>query len=463
MKRYLLYFIAVLALSGNVHALNGDCDRSCLEGFVNQYLDALVASDPARLPLTADARYTENGIELELGDGMWGPVIELGDYRFYFADPDAGQVGFFGSLREHGHPAMLGLRLKIEDRLISEMEAFIIRSTARGTFSAIDELRVAPIFEKALTESQKRPRGELIRIANSYFEGLVNGTDEATPFADNCTRIENGVVTANNPDKDTAMAMWKMTCREQFATGLTKVITGIRERRFPIVDEERGLVYGMVRFDHHGRNKSIVWNDGSVHSVNTPFDEPFSFQIGELFKIQDGRIHHIEALVFPVPYKMPTGWVAGAGPGGRTDVSNRLQRLEDREEIRTLLIKYGRTLDARDFKAFSKLFARDGEWNGGMGAARGPAAIQKLMEDTIGSNSGGGFGPRNFHLFDNEVIEVHGDRATAHSKWTFVMQGEDNRPQWVYLGHYNDILVREGGRWKFLQRKVTGAIPGEQE
>ena len=282
------------------------CDRACLEGFVNVYLDALVAKDPSRLPLTPDARYTENGIELKLGDGMWGPVIELGDYKFYFADPQAGQVGFFGSLKEHGHPAELGLRLKVVNRRISEIEAFVIRSTARGTFSAIDKLKIAPIMLQPLTASQKRSRQELIRIANSYFEGMVNGTDAATPFADDCMRIENGVVTANNPEGE--RAMWRMTCGEQFATGLTKVVTGVRERRYPIVDEERGLVYAMVRFDHHGRNKSIVWNDGSVHPVNTPFDEPFSFQIGELFKIQDGRIKHIEALVFPVPYKMPTGW-----------------------------------------------------------------------------------------------------------------------------------------------------------
>ena len=310
MIRYSLQLILVMLLAiisaGHVQAQEAECDRACLEEFVNLYLDALVARDPARLALTPTARYTENGIELELGDGMWGPVIELGDYKFYFTDPRAGQVGFFGSLQEHGHLALLGLRLKVDSRRIAEIEAFIIRSTARGTFSAFENLKVPPIFLQPLTPDQQRPREELIRVANSYFEGLVNGTDAATPFADNCTRIENGMVTANNPATDNAM--WKMTCRQQFATGLTKVITGIEERRFPVVDEERGLVYGMVRFDHHGRNKTIVWNDGSVHPVNTPFDEPFSFQIGELFKIQDGQIQHIEALVFPVPYKMPTGW-----------------------------------------------------------------------------------------------------------------------------------------------------------
>ena len=146
--------------------------------------------------------------------------------------------------------------------------------------------------------------------------------------------------------------------------------------------------------------------------------------------------------------------------GAETGLEARLQVLEDREAIRELLLEYGRTLDDRDFAAFSDLFARDiGEWDGGMGVAKGPAAIQKMMEDTIGKNTGGMASP-NYHVFSNEVITVEGDTATAVSKWSFVVQGEDNRPEWVYLGNYHDKLVREDGRWKFLQRRVTGAIPG---
>lgn len=304
-----LCLLGAITLHGSCQAETADCDRACLERFVNIYLEALAARDPARLPLTRDARYTENGITLELGDGMWGPEIVLRDYRLYFADPVAGQVGFYGTLDEHGHPAILGLRLKVEQRRISEMEAFVIRSTARGTFSDVANMHDIPLLSQPLTPAQRRPREALIRAANSYFEGMVAGTDAPIPFADDCVRIENGVMTANNPAAETAIPMWKMSCRQQFASGLTKVVTAVRERRFPVVDEERGLVYAMVRFDHHGRFKRITWNDGSVHPVNTPFDEPFSFQIGELFKIVDGRIRHIDALVFPVPYRMPTGWV----------------------------------------------------------------------------------------------------------------------------------------------------------
>ena len=148
--------------------------------------------------------------------------------------------------------------------------------------------------------------------------------------------------------------------------------------------------------------------------------------------------------------------LAAGGAGG---IETRLQVLEDKEAIRDLLVEYGRTLDARDFKAFSELFARDaGEWNGGMGVARGPEAIRNLMEKTITGKPGA-----NFHIFNNEMIDVNGDRATALSKWMFIVQGKDGRPQAVYLGHYNDTLIKEDGRWKFLLRKVTSDIPGEKQ
>src|SRR5438552_2501828 len=92
---------------------SAQCNRACLEGFVNQYVDALVAHDPGRLPLAPNAKYAENGVQLKLGDGMWGPAIKRLDYKFYFGGPQPGQVGMFLTLEEHSHPAILGLRLKI--------------------------------------------------------------------------------------------------------------------------------------------------------------------------------------------------------------------------------------------------------------------------------------------------------------------------------------------------------------
>jgi len=146
-----------------------------------------------------------------------------------------------------------------------------------------------------------------------------------------------------------------------------------------------------------------------------------------------------------------------------SSVEARLQRLEDREAIRDLIIEYGHMVDTRNWAGFANLFAQNGEWVGGMGAAKGRPAIQKMMEDSIGSNTTGkspaGIGGPNFHIFANERITVDGNTATAVTKWMFLVPSKENHPQPYYLGHYDDRFVREDGSWKFLSRTAYGDIP----
>ncbi|HEX5000585.1 MAG TPA: nuclear transport factor 2 family protein [Terriglobia bacterium] len=134
----------------------------------------------------------------------------------------------------------------------------------------------------------------------------------------------------------------------------------------------------------------------------------------------------------------------------------RLQRLEDIEEIRTLLLDYGRHLDSRDLVAYSKLFARDGEWVGGFGSAKGPEEILAFMQKNLGT------GPNrnnSFHILSNFEIDVKGDTATAWSRWTFVAPGADGKPVISQSGRYDDSLVREDGRWRFKRRSASNDIP----
>ena len=133
----------------------------------------------------------------------------------------------------------------------------------------------------------------------------------------------------------------------------------------------------------------------------------------------------------------------------------RIQRLEDVDEIQGVLLDYGRYLDARDFAAYSRLFAKDGEWVGGFGTVQGPAAIQAFMEKNIpGPNRG-----NTFHILSNFRIEVHGDTATAWSRWTFVTPGADKKPAPAQAGRYDDLLIRENGHWKFKRRVASNDIP----
>lgn len=142
-------------------------------------------------------------------------------------------------------------------------------------------------------------------------------------------------------------------------------------------------------------------------------------------------------------------------PRNEGSLEARLQGLEDREEIRHLLLDYGRHLDGRDFAAYSRLFAADGEWVGGFGSVAGPAGIQAFMEKNMGTapNRAG-----NYHLLSNFVITVNGDTATAWSRWAFVVPG----PQGAVIaqaGRYDDALVRENGRWRFKRRVASNDTP----
>ena len=74
----ILTVVAVAVLADDpatrVHASTGpiplNCDRACLEGVISQYLAAVVAHDPKRLPLSEDVVYTENDQVLKVGDGF---------------------------------------------------------------------------------------------------------------------------------------------------------------------------------------------------------------------------------------------------------------------------------------------------------------------------------------------------------------------------------------------------------
>jgi uncharacterized protein (TIGR02246 family) len=140
----------------------------------------------------------------------------------------------------------------------------------------------------------------------------------------------------------------------------------------------------------------------------------------------------------------------------------RVQVLEDREEIRSLIMAYGAAHDARDYRAFAELFAEnDGEWVGGMGSAKGREAIFELMDSTIGHNPQPG-GSGTYHILTNDQIVIDGDRASATTKWIYLTPTAERNPQMVFLGHYNDEFIRENGRWKFLRREAPVDIAPPQ-
>jgi hypothetical protein len=303
---------ALIMVSGRPATASDVCDRACLTGLIDQYLDALVAHDPQRLPLALVVRFTENGQELRLGDGLWGTASARGKYRLYIADPEDGQVGFYGTVIENETPVYTALRLKVEYGLISEIETIVVRSAGATNFPPAgktmeDKGTPRPQFLRTVPSAKRMSREELIKVANSYFTGLGGNTGHNTaPFAPTCLRWENGVQTNSNPNMrrpdNGGFNVIALSCEEQQKSGFFSFVSAIRDRRFPVVDRERGLVLSFGFFDHNGRLKEIHLTNGQT--VPSPLHAPTTLEISELFQIDKGKIDQVEAVLQSVPYGM---------------------------------------------------------------------------------------------------------------------------------------------------------------
>ncbi len=287
--------------------------REGLIGFMDRYLAALDVNDPTGLPVSADVRFTENGQELALGKGLWATATSVPDYDYaYVEDASLGQLGWIGVIGEGGRPAVVFVRLRVQDGLISEVETIVRREQPRLYNPANMAGPRAIVFEK-LDPPERSSRDVLIDAGNRYFDGLVQGNGDMIPVTDSCTRIENGTQTVLVPDVShlagsAAAIIFPLGVREQLATGYFTYMDDIRDRRVVAVDEERGLVILAVVFDHSARKRSVeVRGVGEVELP--PYHQvPNSVLIGELFKVRSGLIEHIEAVLEFVPYGARSGW-----------------------------------------------------------------------------------------------------------------------------------------------------------
>jgi len=288
-----------------------DCDRKCLYGLVDAYLDALAAKDPSRVPWAKRVQFTENNVSLQIGDGLWGTFSGRTAYDLRAADPASGQAAFFGVVEEHGIPSFFAMRLRVEDRKIAEVETIIDRKgNGPGPFGDPSSLADVPVLLEDVPPGERTPRARMISLADGYLSTLqLNDGQIFTQFAKDCSRRENGVWTANDPHPDpksSYSAYGKFTCEEGFKLGNYRWDDRLRARRYPLVDEERGLLLAAAFIDHSGRLQTYTTTDGATHT--SPIKSPHSFCVLEMFKIVDGKIRHAEAVFITVPYYMPSPW-----------------------------------------------------------------------------------------------------------------------------------------------------------
>ncbi len=306
---------AALALPQTASAqIGAECDKTCLVDMMDQYFDALVAHDSSQLTLSNDIKYTENGVTLALTDGLWNTVQALPSYRFDIADPVNGEVAALAIVNENGNQNNMSVRLRVENRRITEIENLVVRNISMGgggdsgAFVSVERTEVLPIFLRIEPEETRVPRHKLQEAADHYFRGIESEvTADATPFHPDCQRMENNSWTSNSPDGG-SNEMAKLDCAAQFDTGFQTIVTNIRARRFPVIDEERQLVYALGFFDHSGTVPAYAEPSGEVQAASGAFAQPFSFIIAEVFKLENGQIRQIEAVLTTVPYGMRSGW-----------------------------------------------------------------------------------------------------------------------------------------------------------
>jgi hypothetical protein len=302
--------VVCLAIGAGSARASDPCDRTCLEKHLDSFLAALTARDFRPLPLARDVRSTENGQALRLGDGFWRTASARGKYKLYVTDADSGQIGYFGTIIENGTPVLMALRLKVEEQLISEIEMLVTRPNYRpggseaGAGRRMEEAgQPRPQFVQTVPAAEQMSREDLTRIANSYFMGLANNSVHYTaPFWDTCERWENGNITTGRPRKAEGFDVLALGCRGQQESGFFSFVTSIRNRRFPVVDRERGLVLAWAFFDHSGAGGDVHLNTGQT--MPSPVTAPLTYHIAELFQVRQGKIDQIEAVCNTVPYGM---------------------------------------------------------------------------------------------------------------------------------------------------------------
>ena len=281
----LIVVTAQAQMPAHVPAKDPNCDRACLEGYIDRYLEAMLEQDVSDELFARDVKFTENGIRLPLGnEGLWYGMSGTGGYKFYVPDIETQQVAFLGSVVENmgnggvndgeGNNVGISIRLKIRDGLITEVEQ-LGGSTTGDRVAAMGEPH--PIFFEVIPEDERHTREELVQAGNYYFTALARHDSRGYyPFTGDCERWENGFLATDD-------------CLANFTgDSLNGIVDRIRDRRFVAADTERGIIFAFAFFDHH----RINW----------------TWQLAELFKIENGLIRRVEAIFHQAPFGIASGW-----------------------------------------------------------------------------------------------------------------------------------------------------------
>jgi len=293
-------------------------------------LDAIINDCPCDLPLAEDARYTENGVLVKPGaGGLWKTIKGMRDYSIHLADPETRQGGWFGALNENGLFAAVAMRIRVKDGYINEIETLIARPEALGRRgelkAATNTMFQAPYladvdqdaFEEVpavLRNTAKGTRADITRALENYQRAVVQRDPALAGFTPACLRRENGINACNNPNgpqinPDRAdLRFYAGDLATEIKRGYLAQLTRLRERRTWVVDEQQGLALDLTAFDNAAAATTINLAGAGSIAVPKSFQTPWTDLHAQLYKVENGKIAHLEDLVRRVPYGQKTGW-----------------------------------------------------------------------------------------------------------------------------------------------------------
>lgn len=294
-------FAATPAAAPAPHAVSSKaaCDRACLMHIAQAYREAYLAHDTSKAPFARHVRFSENGVEMAFPDASWDTVTQEQGPPLTALDPTTGSIGIFTAVKQAETPGFLAIRLKVRGRQIVEIEHMMATrryvSQPPVVFGDPDHLLHDPELSTDLKPGEKRSRTEMIRIADGYFSTLSQNDGKIrTRFAANCHRVENGREFAADG------------CEKAFKLGNYAFNARVRDRDYFLVDEKLGLVMARAFIDHKGQMNGYKLTDGTEKT--SPFREPHTWSVLEIFKIKGGAIGPIESDFIGVPYNTRSPW-----------------------------------------------------------------------------------------------------------------------------------------------------------
>ena len=296
----LIQLLLVATASLPLFAAANDCDRACLKTTIDQYLTAVVKHDPAAAPLFVGFRQTENAVVVRPGTGVWKSVTGLGKMQRRYLDAVSGQAAYFGIVEEGSNPAIVTVRVKVDNRKITEAEWLIARDgdpglngpatakQASGNVFDTNNLIANPPPERTVPKADRLTREALVAITNSYFDGLTTHDGSIIIAHPGCNRLENGRAMTGAASGRGGKNGEPNDC----TSGLTNFSAAlVAARRYPVVDEDAEAVLAIAVF---------VRRPGVTTRRNV---------FSEWFFIDNAKIRNIySAMFYPPPEQPVPNW-----------------------------------------------------------------------------------------------------------------------------------------------------------